>query len=314
MKTEHPTDDDLRLTDSLLCSFVHYRPRVFSRVLRLPSLIGTLLHWRASSRTLLAHLLTLLDDETDFIEIAHADLALSLWPDLSVHSGKNKLTKWLGRFDEDQYLSRFQAIERKRGRYKEVNGERENFPSVYRVKDFYAFAEIVGQKIMETELIELEQLKMRHAAHRKIVTTALVDFGAVVIMPGMTVEKKGKGLDRPKCIKGITSDSPLFPTLPLIDRVEIILAEVFDVSKRAFELVGEVDTYDEAYFIVEKVLKYQAANGMVALDTRRQRQANANKPKGAQRLAVNARNYREFDRSKLVGETVAKLEQYKPAS
>jgi hypothetical protein len=306
--TSPPTEEGI-LTDSMLCSFVHYRPRVFARVLRLPFLVGTLLNWRASSKTLLWHLLSLLDDESDFLEIPHADLALSLWPDLSVHSGKNKLTKWLGRFDEDQYYSRFQAIERKRGHYRESNGEKEFFPSKYKLSSFYAFAEVVGGEIMKNNLMEIESLKMRHAAHRKVVATALIEYGATAILPEMRASEKDKAKreDAPKCIKQMQLDSWEYQTLSLDDQVELAITKMYEVSEVCYRLISEMETMQQAEYIVKKVLGYQAMNAHAALEHRRMMQAEVNKPKGVKRLSVAKPDPSQFKDGKLFQQTLAKV-------
>lgn len=313
MKTEHIQPNEIEvmqgeLTDSILCSFVHYRPRAFARVLRLPFLVATLLNWRSSSKTLLAHLLSTLDDEVDYLEIAHAQLASSLWPTLSIESGKNKLTRWLSGFDEDQYLSRFHAIDRKRGRYVERDGEKEFFPSQYRLSAFYQFAEKIGDAIMNADLLSVEALERRHSDHRAIVGRVLIESGAVAILPEMRAKDaaKKKREDSPKCVSGVASDSWEFQRLPLKDKVEIVLSEMFDVSKRAFSLIGQCETHLEAEQIVSSVLKYQASHAAAALDTHRRRIAEAQKPKSrGRRVAVQPSLPDDFRKGELVAEVLA---------
>lgn len=295
--------------DSELCSFAHYRPRVFARVLRLPYLVGTLLNWRTSSKTLLWHLLGLLDDETDFVEIAHADLAASLWPDVNVHSGRNKLTRWLGRFDEDQFLSKFSAVERRRGKYTEKGGEKEFFPSKYRLAGFYQLAESVGAEIMSKHLLEVEPLRARHSAHRAVVATVLIDLGASPILPCARAEalskKKWAAKDRPKKHPGVTPHSPEFHSLSLQDRLDILLSDLFELSDMAFGLCAETETYEEAESIVASVLKHQASHAAAALRTRRMRQAEANKPRG-RRVAIEPASPLDLRHDNIVLRTLEK--------
>jgi len=297
------------LTDSLLCSFAHYRPRVFARILRLPALVGSVLNWRTSSKYLLTHLLSLLDDERDFVDITNAALGQSLWPDLAQEAAKNKLRRWLARFDEDQYLSRFVAIERKRGLVKEEEGRAEFIPSRYKLGAFYSFAERVGEQMVNRNLLAVDSLRQRHAQHRGIVAAVLIDIGAVSILPGVRAQDEDKAKRKAKgskaVTKGIEIDSAEFQRLPLKDQVDIMLQRMFDTSKAAFDLIVDMESYAEAEFLILKVLKYQAANAAAALQQRKQRGVQANLPGNQKREAVERLPANVFHRDRLVIDTLA---------
>lgn len=258
-------------TASELLEAAAANPLVFARLLRLPYLVASLLNWRSTSRTLLVQLLGMLESEAGWIEIPHVALAESLWPELHRETGKNKLTRWLAAFDEDQSLSGMQMILRQKGRYLKTGLEQgaiDFLPSKYKVHQFWIFSEIVGCRMAEAGILELPTLKERQYRQRVIVADVLCSLGGSSILPEMRDEearrrKEGKEKGRfEKKIKQaregkveMTRDE-LFQIENLSERMDVALGQSLMFGQLFFDLASGLTEYERAQHEITLARKF----------------------------------------------------------
>lgn len=255
-------------TSSELYELVAFSPMVFARLVALPGLVSSMLRWRSTSGVLLLNLICALENETSanhFITIPHADLSQRIWPDLDIESGKNKLARWLKNFDEDQYLSGFNAVWRKPGHYKKRGDEKEFVPSRYALNQFYDFTAIVGARMREAGILEKKTLKERDQGQRLIVAEALQIMNAGAILPAMRDEsrqrvakskEKGKLEGRIRDAKNGVLDMPLVDILSLMlpsDRQEILLGRLLESAELFYDTVLEMESPDDARRMAQKI-------------------------------------------------------------
>lgn len=253
-------------TPSELFEAVTGNPLVFARVLRIPYLVASLLQWRSTSRTLLIQLLGLLESSQGWVDVPHAVLAETLWPELHKETAKNKLTRWLSVFDEDQYLSRFMAIRRKPGHYKKTGVAKDDvefLPSRYRVEMFWPFASELGCRVLNEKVLEYPTLRERQTHQRSIVVALLIDLGAVAILPEMRTEhavRKSESKEKGKLEKRIIeakegrvmlSRDEIFQIQSLSERLDVLLSQSLTFGKMFFDLVEQMTDYNEAWQMVE---------------------------------------------------------------
>lgn len=265
MKTQ---SESKQYTPSEVYYLASSNPVVFARVLRLPYLLASLLHWRSTSRTLLVHLVGVLENSRSWTELTHAELSASLWPDLHVESGKNKLARWLKAFDEDQDLSGFSAIARKRGRMIkaiEAGRDAEFQPSRYKVDRFFDFVEVVGCRVSESDALALATVKERNAQQRWICAQVLTEFGAATILP----EVRGEASDRRQAAKQMARDmkkreavkrgelalsvDELLSVESDSERFELLLGSTLQYLELLFTMLEKIATPEEAARIAARI-------------------------------------------------------------
>jgi len=251
-------------TPTELYSLVSSQPLVFARLLRLPYLVASLLHWRSTSRNLLNYLLVELEDSIDWVSIPHVQLCEGLWPELERESAKNKAARWLANFEQDQLLSGFMAIDRQRGRMRRTEIETEFLPTRYRVREFWAFAEIVGHQMASEGVLELKRSHERELGQRQIVARVLLDLGASPILPEMRDEeerRKKEGKEKDKFYRKVKrvkdGDEVLtMDELKLIEspseRLELAMANFLNFGRLFFDMVETVQNVEEASWLAEK--------------------------------------------------------------
>ena len=246
-------------------------PVAFARVLRLPYLVASLLNWRSTSRTLLTYLLGVLENGQGWVELTHAELSQSLWPELHVESGKNKLARWLAAFDDDQQLSGSSAIARKKGRMLpalELGRDAQFVPSKYRPDRFWDFCEVVGCRVVEASALELETVRERAAMQRWIVAAVLTEMGGVAILPGMRAERD----EKKAASKAMKKDSKKvrdakegrielsvdeLGLLPMseTERFDILLGQCLLFADKYFEMAESIGDFGRAYSAIESAEK-----------------------------------------------------------
>ena len=250
-------------TTTELYSLVSAQPLVFARLLRLPYLVASLLNWRSTSRTLLNYLLIELEDSVDWVSIPHVELCSGLWPELERESAKNKAARWLASFEQDQLLSGFLAIDRKRGRMVKKETETEFLPTKYRVREFWAFAQIVGDLMAEQRVLEMRMNESRRM-QREIVARVLIDLGASAVLPEMRDEeerrkKEGKEKDKfyRKLAKVKAGDEVL--TMEEIkqietasERLEMTMANFLNYGRLFFDMVQSIEDVETAAWLAGK--------------------------------------------------------------
>lgn len=258
-------------TSSQLFEVASANPLVFARLLRLPYLVASLLNWRSTSRTLLVQLLGMLEAETGWLEIPHVALAESLWPELHRETGKNKLTRWLAAFDEDQWLSGMQMILRQKGRYLKTGLEQgaiDFLPSKYKVHQFWIFSEIVGCRMAETGVLEMATVKERQNGQRRVVAEVLIDLGGKAILPEMRDEesrRKQEGKEKGRFEKKLrqakegkiemTRDE-MFQIESLTERMDVALGQSLMFGQLFFDLAGGLSEYERAQHEITLARKF----------------------------------------------------------
>lgn len=265
-------------TDGQLTREVFSSPRVLAAAIGLPGLIGSLLRWRGSSVRLLAALVALLGGQTDArrrvtLEIGNVELSAYLWPDLlTAESAKNKVGRWLRAFEEDQNLSRALLVRRVAGRMVERDGKKEFLLSRYSVQDFDFLAGVIGERLSGAERLGVKRI-------RSEVGQALLDFGAVPILPEMRNEEKQrqaeqkvkaktrKQIERAK--RGeIELDYQSILALPRNDRIEVLCGQFLMWGEFLLDEVIDVDTPEELKWIVEGMQRRFASSVAVTLEKR----------------------------------------------
>lgn len=251
-------------TPTELYSLVSSQPLVFARLLRLPYLVASLLHWRSTSRNLLNYLLVELEDSIDWVSIPHVQLCEGLWPELERESAKNKAARWLANFEQDQLLSGFKAIDRQRGRMRKTGEETEFLPTRYRMHEFWAFAEIVGHQMASEGVLELKRAHERESGQRQIVARVLLDLGASPILPGMREEEeerkradkeKDRFYRKLKTVKegdAFVTMSEILKIESMNERLEVVMANFLNFGRAFFEIVQLVEDPEQASWLAEK--------------------------------------------------------------
>jgi len=253
------TENDIELSGRVFQS-----PRVLALAIGLPELVGSLLRWRGTSVRLLSVLVSLLGGETDArqrqsLEISNSELAAYLWPEIqTVDSAKNKCTRWIKQFEEDQRLSGALMVQRRRGAMREDKrtGKKEFLTSRYSVRDFDGLAWEVGGWIKKKNgVVEI----------RSIVASVLISkFNCAPILPEMRNEekkrlaegkKKGQREKRIQQAKNgeIEMDYQEILSLDRPDRIEVLCGQFLMWGDK---LLDEVQDYEDL-----EQLKW-IANGM----------------------------------------------------
>ena len=250
-------------TATELYSLVSAQPLVFARLLRLPYLVASLLNWRSTSRTLLNYLLIELEDSVDWVSIPHVELCSGLWPEMERECAKNKAARWLASFEQDQLLSGFLAIDRKRGRMVKKEKETEFLPTKYRMREFWAFAQIVGDSMAERRVLEMRASESRRI-QREIVARVLIDLGASTILPEMRNEeekrkKEGKEKDKfyrklanVKAGDDVLTMEELKQVESTSERLELTMANFLNYGQLFFDMVQTIEDVESAAWLAEK--------------------------------------------------------------
>lgn len=260
-------------TSSEVYALASNDPVVFARVLRLPYLVASLLNWRSTSRTLLTYLIGTLENGLDWVEMSHSELSAGLWPSLGDESGKNKLSRWLASFDEDQELSGFCAVKRKPGRMMKalkIGDDAEFIPSKYRVERFWDFVEVVGCRIVEAKALELPTVRERSAQQRWIAAAVLAEFGAGSILPAMREEsenrkklnkerkaehKKIRDAKEGRVALTVAELDALNSSLSDLERFDILLGQCLLFADRYFDMAESIESFGQAYSAIESAGK-----------------------------------------------------------
>lgn len=267
---ERDTKMNVLKTDIKLIGELFESPRVLALAIGLPGLIGSLLRWRGSSVRLLSVLVGLLGGETDArvkresrvsVELSNAMLSAMLWPDAgSTDSAKNKCTRWLRAFAEDQSLSKALLIHRERGgRIERKNGKLEFYSSRYMVRDFDYLASAIG-----TRLAMLSE--WNHVAVRQLVGSALLDFGCVPILPEMRAEEKERlkiGEDKAKTRKQIERakrgeiemEFQEILALSRPDRIEVLCGQFLRWGDLLLDEIQDYEDVEQLKWIAEGMQK-----------------------------------------------------------
>jgi hypothetical protein len=261
------TSESKEYTSSEVYSLASNDPIVFARVIRLPYLLASLLNWRSTSRTLLQYLIGVLENGQSWVEISHAELSDGLWPELHIESGKNKLARWLASFDDDQQLSGFSAIARKKGRMLSAVkiGDKVQFiPSKYKPDRFWDFVEIVGCRIVEQRALELGTVRERAAMQRWIVASVLTDIGASPILPGLR-EDREQQKQQAKAMKAdfkkakdakegrieLTVDEVYSLPMSETERFDVLLGQCLLFADKYFDMAESIGDFGKAYSAIE---------------------------------------------------------------
>lgn len=261
------TSESKEYTSSEVYSFAANDPIVFARVIRLPYLVASLLNWRSTSRTLLTYLIGVLENGQSWVELTHAELSESLWPELHVESGKNKLARWLSAFDDDQQLSGFPAITRKKGRMLpavEAGKDAQFIPSKYKPDKFWDFCEVVGCRIIEAQALEFDTVKERSAMQRWIVAAVLTEMNAAPVLPGMreaAESRKNKNKEMKRNFRKVRDakegrialTEAELDTLPMSDaeRFDVLLGQCLLFADKFFGMAESIGDFGQAYSAIE---------------------------------------------------------------
>ena len=254
-------------TSSEVYALTSNNPIAFARIIRLPYLLASLLNWRSTSRTLLQYLIGVLENGQSWVEISHAEMSDGLWPELHIESGKNKLARWLASFDDDQQLSGFSAIARKKGRMLQAVklGDKAQFiPSKYKPDRFWDFVEIVGCRIVGQRALELETVRERAAMQRWIVASVLTDMGASPILPGLR-EDREQQRQQTKAMKAdfkkarnakegrieLTVDDVYSLPVSETERFDILLGQCLLFADKYFDMAESIGDFGKAYSAID---------------------------------------------------------------
>lgn len=254
-------------TSSEVYALTSNNPIAFARIIRLPYLLASLLNWRSTSRTLLQYLIGVLENGQSWVEISHAEMSDGLWPELHIESGKNKLARWLASFDDDQQLSGFSAIARKKGRMLQAVklGDKAQFiPSKYKPDRFWDFVEIVGCRIVGQRALDLETVRERAAMQRWIVASVLTDMGASPILPGLR-EDREQQRQQTKAMKAdfkkarnakegrieLTVDDVYSLPVSETERFDILLGQCLLFADKYFDMAESIGDFGKAYSAID---------------------------------------------------------------
>lgn len=289
-------EPELIITDSLLLSFVLYRPRAFALASSLIDIVTAVLGWRVSARDLLRHILKEVGDDETAVELPHEQIGRAMWPHLKQASRKSAVSRALSDLKEDQYLSNFQALTVISGHIRNKGkSNEEKVPSRYQVEDFYLFTGKVSDRAGNEELLE-KPISEANARFHRIVYDVLAEHKAVKINPADRKETQRK-----RKLKDSADE---------VEYVPMTIADLANVGAKRFEamcvemaaIMHEVSGYPDAKIYRDKLFKLFQVHVDGELESMRTRQKIANAPSSQRAQIIEMEKFKRENKTNKEGD------------